>query len=1250
MIDELGVEEWRAVVGSVEPATPGSLISELADRFDLTAADAERQLDDALTGDAPIRLDDDAGAFGRVVIDEHDDDAVDAEADEEETGSAGSNPTPKPSKSPPSSDITPKETAEASGRRFYAEYLETVPWWSNWVMALPYTDEGEVDADGTPTKQPVAPYDNGTARPVKWNFGLDDDDHPTTDFETVRPWSGLRVNHEIHAPDRVVSDELGLGIILPVNQGPDEPDDRTVTLIDWDDVRDPETGEIHPVVGVALDVCDGYAEISQSGEGIHQFVFGEIPGGFSKFIRHIDDEPFVGDDRPAIEMYQSGRVCAMTGRHIEGTGDDVADGQDLIDRLCWEFGTADNAGPGTPSDPFGRRRDAEAGEVPDHETVGDTLQKAAEYDGDDPDEWDIPEEWSLSYAAVIRARDRSDDLAGVANWELNGYAAALGHRDGLEQSDVVADLEAVTDDTNVRKEVRQAWRKADAGNYKPPSRATLAQRGVLPDRFDAATPDHEGQLVALPDADQLDESAETEPQESALDAVGDAPDRGELTVDHARERTKAAVIDGYQGDEPVLIDSLMSMGKSYAAVAAAQETGNPTTILTGRGRKEQYDQIREWAAEQGFDVGTKGEPDGDVYVLPAFQSDCNTANGDHGDDWADLVDEWYRAGATPAEIHALAETALDDDAPESNHDHEHEGLPCQANGQCDYTRRWDFDPYDFDILIGHYAHGHKPKVTAERVVVLDEFPEAYEETLGDEQLKGAVTRYLQEYDSLPFDNWTDLVAHRDDHDRRKDALGWLEDFGVEPDEHGAIRFDDDHKHALAPLAIYTILKSAVGGTLGNGYERVDLPHDRHGIGVLDHGDDRKSGQPAVHFLRPPRGLEFATNVVGLDGTPTPSMWELATGLELEKETILEDRRSEYLEVALGYRIVQTTDAVKPYNSDGHVYTDRDAALLEGIANHHGEKPAVITTSTARHVWDSDGVIEYNTDDDVVEAGPVSGLMIHGNVLGSNRFKSERLGCLVGSNHYGDGFIKRWGAYAGKAVTRQSATGDDDEEETPSKGSTLSYGDFGDKILQHMREHDTLQAVMRFGRDAGGATVYVDTDTLPEWVPVHGRGEVAAAADGMRDVLTALGELKVASAEKIYNHETVGVSLRQVHTHIKTLRELDVVGESIDADDHRRTLYHIADDGFVSEYGFADLPTLTTGESSRSETYVDTNIRETSSTLSADSDGEISDGSEPSTDGDEENSGLIADGGPPNPPDRRPTRHTRRGRRRGGGRR
>lgn len=1190
MIRALDADTWSAILADVDEPTVDAVAQLLAGRFHMDHGHARDELTDA-TADAstPVATDGDE----TIVVDV---DEPAGEPDTDDTGAGGSDAG--------DDDVEPADgVALASGREFYPDALVSRPWWTGWVRAHPFGDDGAVAWGEKPTKQPVAPYDHGHARPVKWNFDLPDDEHPCTSLDRVEPWAGMSTTVDLAAPDRVVSDTVGSGIILPRGQA--AGDDRTILLIDWDDVRDPSDGSIHPVVRRALDECDGYAEISQSGEGIHQFVYAEVPGSNRTFIRHIDDEPFVGDDLPALEIYQSGRVCAMTGRHVDGTGDDVVGGQDMIDRLCWEFGAADNAGPGTPTDPYADERDAgdvtdtdadrsNAGvvDVPDHDTVGRALDELAAFDDDDPDEWEYPDDWSLRYAAIVRARGRSDELAGISNWTLNGYAATVGYHDGRDRGDVVDDLAAVCDDESLEKEVGQMWRKADVGDYKPPSRSRLAKRGLLPDRFDrdgaADEPARDNQLIVLPDVDDEPDAGgdgleDTDTDTTALDDV-DEPAHGHLTVDYARARTKARLVDAYTGDDDVLLEALPSMGKSYGSVAAAVETGRPTTILVGRGNNEQYGRIREWCRDHGLDVGDKREPNGDVYILPSFKRDCETANGDHGDEWADTVDAWYQAGATPKKIHKIGPYALDDD--------DRDALPCQAgDASCGYTRRWDFDPDDFDVLIGHYTHAHKPKVTTDRVVVVDEFTGAYETELASDELADAINQYLSEHGVgdglvsddrdggyLAFQTFSDLLLNRDDPDRRDPAVEWLRNRGVASDEDGAIYFDgdgDETPNAAAPLAIYTILKST---TLGNGYERVefrpDVDDDKR-IGVFDDGRDRLDGKPGVSILRPPAGFDYADVVVGLDGTPTPAMWELACGRAFDHRTVLKGRRAEYLTDALGFRILPTTDALKPYNNPDYINTDHDAALLEAIAKHHDTKPAVITSATAVGEWDDAGVIDLARDDDGrptgdVEHGPVDRVRWHGNVLGSNAFGETRVGAVIGSNHYGDGFVKRWGAYAGEAVTREHADGDADPDTKP-RGSDLSYGAFGDEIYRHMTEADTLQAVMRFGRDAGGASVYVDTDTLPKWVPTAGRGDVRAVSDGLVGVLDALEDVGPASAADLAAHDAVDVSTRQVHTHLETLADYGVVASTTDPDDGRRTIYGVDDDTGVTATGVVDLP-------------------------------------------------------------------------------
>lgn len=179
--------------------------------------------------------------------------------------------------------------------------------------------------------------------------------------------------------------------------------------------------------------------------------------------------------------------------------------------------------------------------------------------------------------------------------------------------------------------------------------------------------------------------------------------------------------------------------------------------------------------------------------------------------------------------------------------------------------------------------------------------------------------------------------------------------------------------------------------------------------------------------------------------------------------------------------------------------------------------------------------------------------------GSNRLADSRVGAVIGSNHFGDDFVQRWGAYVGEAVAHRG------------KGADLTYGAFGDQVLQHMREHETLQAALRFGRDGNGAVVYVHTDTLPEWVPIAGEGRVLETwSDGMRQVVQALDDEGTASAAELAAHPTVDVGERQVLNVLNTLVERGVVQRHRDPLDGRHAVWTAAELDELPAHGAVDV--------------------------------------------------------------------------------
>ena len=943
-----------------------------------------------------------------------------------------------------------------------------------------------------------------------------DRDHPDADAEKDARYKwGLEENYADGETVALAEDDPRLGGRVFIQRESDP-----YAFIDGDDVRDPDTGEVHPgFVEILEQLGVTYADVSTSGAGAHAYY--RAPDGLpidgkGQAVFEIDTEPWGSNDSPpTVEIYANKHVCVTTGEHVLGTPLELAEWDtDALRSLLLSHGFEDET---TVSHDTDRDRP----ELEDHDPEATTAEDTTDDVRDILKAVDRLRPFDLT----LSTRRTGEDSTGWSTWDPSYRSSESGESLHLTpDGDVFHDhkigeafgvLALFAAEEGI---IREPWDRLEGAEWWEAVRAARDDGAAIPE---FAPRDAEPTAVLPPSVRDLTGAA------SGWDWRHAGQDT-DLTIQDARDRTTTAIADAYGGGDRILIEALPTMGKSYGSVKAAAETGEPVTILTGRGRKEQYDQIREWCDEFGLTHRT----------LPSFKHDCETANGEHGQEWAEQVDRWYRRGATPQAIHAFAEDALG------------RPLPCQAGEQrCTYAAKWDFDPETdgsadpeedepIDVLIGHYAHGHKSKVTTGRTVVFDEFPgEAYETTLHHD-LQSAVSCWLECTEEIPFESYTDLVENRSDESRRADALLWFEEHGAEPEETHV--FDDKDAHAAARVAVYVLV---AGNDLGNGYEYADL--GEHGSGVFNRG----SGE--VSILHPP-DLDYSSGVVALDGTPTKRMWELTLGERLNHRPVLQpEERAEYVRDALNLNLVRTTEYIKPYNSARNIYPQEDGALLESIAEEHGEAPGVVTTTTAEREYGED-VLQH-----------VDETKHYGNVLGSNEFKEKRVGAVVGSNHYGDHYIKKWGAYAGQAVER----GD-------GRGAELSYTGFGDDVLTHMREHDTLQAAMRFGRDGNGAVVYVHTDTLPEWVPLAGEGRVLNIwSDGMKQVVRALEDLGRATTADLVEHPAVDLTRRQVFTHLEDLAERGVLRRRQDPEDGRRVLW--SDDGLhrVNEHGEAQLETV-----------------------------------------------------------------------------
>jgi DNA-binding transcriptional ArsR family regulator len=307
--------------------------------------------------------------------------------------------------------------------------------------------------------------------------------------------------------------------------------------------------------------------------------------------------------------------------------------------------------------------------------------------------------------------------------------------------------------------------------------------------------------------------------------------------------------------------------------------------------------------------------------------------------------------------------------------------------------------------------------------------------------------------------------------------------------------------------------------LANRWEYARLPDGR--TAVVNPKDE------SLTVLNRPT-LNGAESVIALDGTPTVEKWRLMLGDDLRREAIMSDTEKEgYLRNTLGVRVVQTTVAANHYSGRSaiSVTPDVDLVLFEGVRLRENIRPALITSKSALREYEENGLSEV-----------VGETEHYGNLKGSNKFARTRVGIVAGSPHYGDDYIKRWSALAGESA--QEAY---DKDGVRLKGMAQDFGDYGNRILRGMRENEVLQAILRFGRDGGGATVYVHTAALPEWVERDGVvPEIRPWPPGMYQILDAIRETGDREWRTSDITSRVSVSEQQVREHLHTLAEFGFV--------------------------------------------------------------------------------------------------------------
>lgn len=539
----------------------------------------------------------------------------------------------------------------------------------------------------------------------------------------------------------------------------------------------------------------------------------------------------------------------------------------------------------------------------------------------------------------------------------------------------------------------------------------------------------------------------------------------DLTLEEVRNRRDELIRRGFDSPTTTIIDAPPNAGKSYGVIEWAARTGNQLTVLAPR-----HTLLEEYE-NRCVKFGLTFER------MASFYRDCASFEKNEEneyepiDDAAKELQKDYESGLNGSSLHA-----------------NHPDTPCQADGECPFVVKRDFDLTEFDVLLGTYRHAYREKWIKGRYVAFDEFPgDAYLTTLKD-GIGPIVSAYLEDYeDELPFRNHRHFLSRMDSPEMHDHIEGWKNSLSRPYDQAHVRRSPNPSAHSLAPMATLALIEEEL---LDNDWSHSDLGDGR--IAVCNPKENEWT------FLLPP-DLSPAESIVALDRTPNKTLWEVVLNERMQSYSLLdEDERGTYLRDVLGYHFVQTTDAWKPIQGKDKPSPPKELALIEGIANRHNRPPALISSKKAIRQYKSEGLDE------------ITGTAEHyNNLKGMNDFERERLGIVLGCPFPQDDEIEKWAALAGESAERKEEDGE------TFRGLETDFGPFGNEVMHTLVHDEVFQAAMRFGREeedgVRGATVYLHTAALPSWLPVERqildihswiRGE-----KGMRKTVEAIPQLE-----------------------------------------------------------------------------------------------------------------------------------------------
>ncbi|MFC7155186.1 winged helix-turn-helix transcriptional regulator [Halomarina halobia] len=1004
-----------------------------------------------------------------------------------------------------------------------------------------------------------------------------DRDHPDADADEDARWKwGLTENYVDGETVAIAEDDPRLDGRVFIQQA-DDP----YAYVDGDDVRCPETGEVHPTFLSLLEQLGAtYTDVSTSESGVHANYRGALPDGLTQATFAIDAEPWgANEDVPEVEIYAGKRVCVMTGKHVPGTPTDV---REWDDEALYEILDEYDRLP-TPRGEPDVEREYERFDAREYEP---TVTAATETTDDIRDLFAALERLDARWVAEDTIVHAWNDEASTSDGK-RAFKPTWG-RSANGTANIV--------DENI-------WQDTGGGGYGGPVVMALIDRGDLSPA--TATPrdargalwfrgvDHLRDLgYAIPEYDSgdgedlpawVDEWADAQPlvdvedvreqgfegleQHSALplrqlDALDPAEARRFArkrgiewpTTTEARRRLRDRIMRALRAGEDVVLDAPTALGKSFTV---ATEPWLNHADITDEQPVVQFSETR--AARDG--AAEDSEAAGVSYaVLKGRTERCPVAKGvyDPGEDtdvtltidgvpasiWFDEVCD--RRGMPFSVAHAYFAEHNDQGAP----------LPCCADGHdCPAVTQWEGVPRTEDgapaVDVVHATHqfARVPSLVAGCNDVFDELPN-FAADLSQERVRRAVTAFLKATDAevRTFEHLVEIGKHGlspNEHDPRESlADRWqaLRDaLDTEPPAEWYLENAD--AHTLAPALARAILNAE---EQANDRRTATVPHRPPRFDDEAQDDDGWNRvwvtvvldeDNTIRTVRAAPDLSAARSVIGLDAHPTMPLWQRNTNPGITRDALLDpEERRLWRRYERGLVVVQVGDATRPLTKGEYFDEGGTTAMLEHLRAEYGDR--FRTAITAKSVANR----THRLMRDVGIDEPA--VMHYGEEKSRNDFAGEAVGFLNGCIDPGDEAILDQLAECGLDA-RPKTTVDDDGEEHRAHGREFVGPDAAtaQALLASVRENHVAQGAGRYARDADDpenhAVVFVRTDALlPGFADLQVAGVEWTATDTQREIIEALRDRTHATARELA--DAVGVSKDHVRKTLRRLVEADRV--------------------------------------------------------------------------------------------------------------